>query len=204
MRNFLSMCQWRQLHSMPCGPRLGPELRVPNRGWGAADFLDCKETESSRRRDGGLGTSEMLDGACTYANGHSEYVVAGLASPPPSHRAAPVYRRNQQGQPNRPKARRPSVSEAISDVLKLTVMGNDPSPRYKDPMVQSIADQLAASKVNQPSQSGPWWTWLIIDPRTSKRLGFWDAVTSIALVFTAIVTPMEVGFLRSARPPPIP
>jgi len=63
-------------------------------------------------------------------------------------------------------------------------------------MVQSIADQLAASKVNQPSQSGPWWTWLIIDPRTSKRLGFWDAVTSIALVFTAIVTPMEVGFLR--------
>ena len=40
----------------------------------------------------------------------------------------------------------------------------------------------------------PWWA---VDPRTSKRIGYWDAVTTLALVFTAIFTPFEVGFVDS-------
>lgn len=38
----------------------------------------------------------------------------------------------------------------------------------------------------------------LIDPRTSRRLGYWDATTTTALLYTAIMSPFEVGFL----PPP--
>ena len=39
--------------------------------------------------------------------------------------------------------------------------------------------------------------WYIIDPRSAEILGFWDLLTSIALVFTAIVSPVEVAFLEA-------
>ena len=39
-------------------------------------------------------------------------------------------------------------------------------------------------------------TWWVIDPRSSSAIGYWDLVASLALVFTAIVTPFEVGFLE--------
>ena len=35
----------------------------------------------------------------------------------------------------------------------------------------------------------------LLDPRTSKLIISWDVVTSIALIFTAIMTPVEVGFM---------
>ena len=35
----------------------------------------------------------------------------------------------------------------------------------------------------------------LLDPRTSKLIISWDIVTSIALIFTAIMTPVEVGFM---------
>jgi hypothetical protein len=35
----------------------------------------------------------------------------------------------------------------------------------------------------------------LLDPRTSKLMPNWDVVTSIALIFTAIMTPVEVGFM---------
>ena len=38
----------------------------------------------------------------------------------------------------------------------------------------------------------------IVDPRTSVWLPWWDAVTGLALIFTAIFTPYEVAYL----PPP--
>ena len=36
----------------------------------------------------------------------------------------------------------------------------------------------------------------VIDPRESMLLGLWDTITSLALVYTALVTPFEVGFLQ--------
>ena len=42
--------------------------------------------------------------------------------------------------------------------------------------------------------------WLI-DPRTSKRMGYWDFTTVMALLFTALVTPFEVAFLEPVTPP---
>ena len=34
----------------------------------------------------------------------------------------------------------------------------------------------------------------VIDPRRSRLISFWDTVTALALIFTAIVTPYEVSF----------
>ena len=36
----------------------------------------------------------------------------------------------------------------------------------------------------------------LIDPRTSRWLPYWDGTTTVALCFTALVTPYEVSYLR--------
>ena len=41
----------------------------------------------------------------------------------------------------------------------------------------------------------------IIDPRHSKFIGYWDSTTSVALVYTALVTPAEVALAEAARSP---
>ena len=41
----------------------------------------------------------------------------------------------------------------------------------------------------------------LIDPRRSRIIGPWDAVTALALVFTALFTPFEVAFLLSPNTP---
>lgn len=38
--------------------------------------------------------------------------------------------------------------------------------------------------------------WWIIDPRVNTKINYWDGVTMLALVFTAFVTPYEVGFIE--------
>ena len=40
----------------------------------------------------------------------------------------------------------------------------------------------------------------VLDPRTNNYVAYWDLVTTLALVFTALVTPYEVAFLS---PPPV-
>lgn len=47
-------------------------------------------------------------------------------------------------------------------------------------------------KASDTQHRKPWW---IIDPRHSTRLGYWDLATSLALLWTAVVTPVEVAFL---------
>ena len=54
----------------------------------------------------------------------------------------------------------------------------------------SLQDNVLAAKMQQYRRA--WW---VIDPRTSKRARQWDSVTSIALIFTALVTPYEVAYL---------
>ena len=39
----------------------------------------------------------------------------------------------------------------------------------------------------------PTFFSFLIDPRKSKRIGYWDALTSTALIYTASVTPAEVA-----------
>jgi hypothetical protein len=57
------------------------------------------------------------------------------------------------------------------------------------------------------SEGEPAETWChrlskatLIDPRTNHCIAYWDLVTSFALLFTALVTPVEVSFLQ---PPPL-
>jgi uncharacterized protein (DUF1330 family) len=65
---------------------------------------------------------------------------------------------------------------------------------YKNQHVAKIADQIRRSK-HFRSKTIAHKPWYLIDPRTSPRIGLWDVVTTIALVFTMIVTPFEVGFV---------
>ena len=39
----------------------------------------------------------------------------------------------------------------------------------------------------------------IINPNTNKNIGYWDAVTAVALLYTAVMTPYEVGFMQPAE-----
>ena len=56
-----------------------------------------------------------------------------------------------------------------------------------------MIDTIKVETLNRRKRA--WW---LIDPRTNRYIGQWDILTSIALVFTALVTPFEVSFL----PPP--
>ena len=53
-----------------------------------------------------------------------------------------------------------------------------------EPSTNAIEAQVRASMKKSFS--------ILIDPRTSRRIGYWDALTSLALVWTALVTPSEV------------
>ena len=56
----------------------------------------------------------------------------------------------------------------------------------------SVARRIAELEANDIKKN----QWLI-DPRTSKRLPYWDGTSAFALLFTALVTPYEVAFLPS-------
>ena len=51
------------------------------------------------------------------------------------------------------------------------------------------------TRVDRGQVGTPRW---LIDPRTSRRIGYWDAVASAAIIFTALVTPYEVSFVPPA------
>ena len=55
----------------------------------------------------------------------------------------------------------------------------------------SFTDLMRVATTSKELQR-QWW---IVDPRL---VGWWDAITSLALLFTALVTPFEVSYL----PPP--
>jgi len=58
----------------------------------------------------------------------------------------------------------------------------------------SIKRQVEAFRTKAIKRRSGW----VVDPRTSRMMGFWDAATTICLVFTALVTPLEVGFFGGA------
>ena len=42
--------------------------------------------------------------------------------------------------------------------------------------------------------------YTMIDPRSNHLIAYWDLVTTICLVFIALVTPVEVSFLTPPAP----
>ena len=69
----------------------------------------------------------------------------------------------------------------------------------EDTMYQAKLQQEALGVARKHSLATRLLTWWVIDPRTSKYLGYWDIVTIVALLFVALVTPFEVAFLEAPR-----
>ena len=63
--------------------------------------------------------------------------------------------------------------------------------------MSSLADAAKIADMDEQLENKPCY---IIDPE-SIGMTVWDCITGLALVFTAMVTPFEVGFLASAESP---
>ena len=61
----------------------------------------------------------------------------------------------------------------------------------------ALADAAKISDMEEQLKKKPCY---IINP-ASPGMNVWDIVTALALIFTALVTPFEVGFLPSAESP---
>ena len=89
-----------------------------------------------------------------------------------------------------PEAAPPKLTKEGPNGASLSRMG---SPQDGEALRKGWkADLKASGKI----EGNKWW---IIDPRKNEHVGHWDGVTSLALVFTALVTPYEVAFLPAPR-----
>ena len=61
--------------------------------------------------------------------------------------------------------------------------------------VANVAMQVARSEKQKHLRNPPRYYTCLIDPRTSPWIGWWDLILSLALLFTACLTPVEVGFM---------
>ena len=68
-----------------------------------------------------------------------------------------------------------------------------PSPYHR---IRRAPAPAAQEIVNRLEKKKPCY---LIDPRSSRWLGFWDVIASCALIFTAFVTPYEVAFIEPAH-----
>jgi hypothetical protein len=59
--------------------------------------------------------------------------------------------------------------------------------------------ETAKRQLGTAANSSSWVSRHLIDPNTSKHMWKWDVCSSIALIFVALVTPVEVGFLEPAE-----
>ena len=70
---------------------------------------------------------------------------------------------------------------------------------YRNAVVEQHKQQVIAwedlTDALKKDKSRRDWSWLLIDPRSSAAIRTWDLITSTALIFTAVVTPFEVGFI---------
>ena len=73
--------------------------------------------------------------------------------------------------------------------------GAAPPPGAEDEKEKQLSQQHMAMRERiamlSRQKKNPW----LVDPRTSKRLSYWDAFVGLLLVYTALLTPYEVAFL---------
>ena len=81
------------------------------------------------------------------------------------------------------------MAPPASDTVK-----NNFATTLPKPSAHSLDSAIAALTAKNAQDRSRY----LIDPRKSKFIGYWDVITGLALVFTAIVTPWEVAF---AEPP---
>ena len=86
------------------------------------------------------------------------------------------------------------VAAATADVMSTRDEESSGQPKLQRKLtIRSALGNMIA----RPMETRPWY---IVDPRGSFSSN-WDTVTSIALIFTALFTPFEVGFVQPARFP---
>ena len=90
-----------------------------------------------------------------------------------------------EGHPGKPYPRKPSLSASLTQEASLARHGARRSLQLEN--VQAAALDRSSEKL----EKRPWY---ILNPE-AKGMGYWDALTTVALIFTAIVTPVEVSFL---------
>ena len=88
--------------------------------------------------------------------------------------------------PKRMVARSPTVQDVLSMVAE------------RERSSTSIRRERAKSKKRMMAKLKMHKRTCIVDPRMSKYLAYWDTVTMLAIVFTALVTPYEIAFLPMA------
>lgn len=94
------------------------------------------------------------------------------------------------------KSPRTSSTSAAADGARSSTRADgaalpSPGPMQPGHLTTSFVD--TAIQMQRDLRVTPKW---LIDPRTSKRMGYWDFTTVMALLFTALVTPFEVAFLE--------
>ena len=94
------------------------------------------------------------------------------------------------------KSPRTSSTSAAADGARPSTRADgaalpSPGPTQPGHLTTSFVD--TAIQMQRDLRVTPKW---LIDPRTSKRMGYWDFTTVMALLFTALVTPFEVAFLE--------
>ena len=116
----------------------------------------------------------------------------------------------------KPRHRTNTVGEAMARAKSFLVpsttrdLGSDQQPRTSTKACSSTSERESTiQEVELERQRNAELTvstgvkyksvGCIIDPRSSKIVSKWDAIGMSALIFTAIVTPFEVGFLPAAR-----
>ena len=112
---------------------------------------------------------------------------------------------------NRRRAHAPVVAECIQpagatrlpsralDTLQ-EVVNREPPPRHPRRSTQKKPRNSSRNKHDVPDVDDDFEPskWLI-DPREDSRVFVWDMVVTVALVFTALVTPYEVAFLGAPK-----
>lgn len=68
------------------------------------------------------------------------------------------------------------------------------SERVRRASIQAQREAIKSSIHYTGTKQKKWW---VIDPRQSSAVNYWDGVTMLAMIFTALVTPFEVGFVDS-------
>jgi len=67
---------------------------------------------------------------------------------------------------------------------------------------QSKAHQISQRKVQALALAGRTGAAsVVIDPRTSRHMPYWDSLTALALLYTAVFTPVEVALYQSPTTP---
>ena len=139
-------------------------------------------------RGGTHGTSSYTSGG--DQNFHSNSVFAGKGLTPQQ-----IHEQEQAALAIQSIVRGQSARQEVASRRESMKRDLARAPDLQRKPTMSIVDTAAAAKHAQRSMENSKY---LVDPRKSKFIGYWDSVTGLALVFTAIVTPWEVAF---AAPP---